>query len=96
MRDELKNLGSETRYRYRATVGRMGIKSNKYKRFPERTILLKNLIEETSKKLVTDHIWFTVHKTLRELNLKEGDEIAFDARISTYKKGIGRTKLIIN
>lgn len=92
MRDELKNLGSETRYRYRATVGRMGIKSNKYKGFPERTILLKDLIEQTSKKIVTDHIWFTVGKNLRELNLKEGDEIEFNARISSYRKGYWKDK----
>lgn len=92
MRKELKNLGSEARFRYKATVGRMGIKSNNFKGFPERTILLKNLIEESSKKLVTNHIWFTVGKTLRELNLKEGDEISFEARVAPYRKGYRKDK----
>lgn len=50
---------------------------------------LKNLGFET---LVTDHIWFTVGKTLKELNLKEGDEIEFNARISSYRKGYWKDK----
>ena len=44
MRNKLKNIGFDTRERYSAKVGRMGIKSNDFKGFPERTILLKNVI----------------------------------------------------
>ena len=37
--------------------------------------------------VVTDHLWFTVGKTLKNLKLKEGDEITFYARVGTYRKG---------
>ena len=87
MRTKIKEIGSETRERYRATVGRMGIKSNEFKGFPERTILLKDVVNVTTNEIVTDHLWFTVGKTLKELDLKEGDEITFNARVGSYKKG---------
>lgn len=87
MRTKLKNIGNETRKRYRATVGRMGIKRNSFKGFPERTILFNNLIEITTSEEVTDHLWFTVGKQLKKLNLKAGDEISFNARVGIYKKG---------
>ena len=89
MRNKVKEIGNKTRERYRATVGRMGIKSNEHKGFPERTILLKDLylLTDDNEELVTDHLWKTVHKQLKNLDLKEGDVITFNARVSTYKKG---------
>ena len=87
MRSKMKEIGSKTRERYRATVGRMGIKSNEFKGFPERTILLKDVVNVATNEIVTDHLWFTVGKTLKELDLKEGDEITFNARVGSYKKG---------
>lgn len=63
MRTKLKAIGKETRNRYHATVGRMGIKSNEFKGFPERTILLKNVVNVDTGEVVTDHLWFTVDKT---------------------------------
>lgn len=87
MRVALKAIGKETRNRYHATVGRMGIKSNEFKGFPERTILLKNVVNINTGDVITDHLWFTVGKTLKNLKLKEGDEIRFNARVGTYRKG---------
>lgn len=87
MREKLKEIGKNTRERYQATVGRMGIKHNAFKGFPERTILLKDLINLENNELVTDHLWFTVGITLKKLNLKEGDTITFNARVGSYKKG---------
>jgi hypothetical protein len=66
MRTKMKEIGSETRERYRATVGRMGIKSNAFKGFPERTILLKDVVNVATNEIVTDHLWFTVGKTLKK------------------------------
>jgi len=40
--------------------------------------------------LATDHIWFTVGKTIRGLNLSIGEKIQFDARVTTYSKGYVR------
>jgi hypothetical protein len=37
--------------------------------------------------LATDHIWFTVGKTIKELNLTIGEKIQFVARVTTYIKG---------
>lgn len=89
MRNKVKEIGNKTRERYRATVGRMGIKSNEHKGFPERTILLKDLylLADDNEELVTDHLWKTVGQQLKNLDLKEGDVITFYARVSTYKKG---------
>lgn len=87
MRTELQKIGKETRNRYKATVVRMGIKSNRFKKFPERTILLRNVVEISTGKEVTDHLWFTVGKTLSDLNLRAEDEISFNARVGSYRKG---------
>ena len=87
MRIKLKETGSNTRERYIANVERMGIKSNSFKGYPERTILLKNVVNTNTKEEVTDHLWFTVGKRLKELNLKSGDVISFNARVSLYRKG---------
>ena len=87
MRTELQKIGKETRNRYKGTVERMGIKSNRFKKFPERTILLRNVVEISTGKEVTDHLWFTVRKTLSDLNLRAEDEISFNARVGSYRKG---------
>lgn len=87
MRTKLKNIGEETRNRYKDTVARMGIKSNRFKNFPERTILLRNVINVSTGEEVTDHLWFTVGKTLSDLNLRADDEISFNARVGIYRKG---------
>lgn len=62
MRTELQKIGKETRNRYKGTVERMGIKSNRFKKFPEKTMLLKNVVDVSTGKEVTDHLWFTVGK----------------------------------
>ena len=87
MRQKLKEIGSETRERYMATIGRCGIKYNNFKNAPERTLVLKDVTLVGKIKPVTDHLWITVGKTLSELDLKAGDVITFDARVGIYKKG---------
>ena len=87
MRQKLKEIGTETRERYKGTVGRCGIKYNGYKGWPERTVVLNDLISVNTGEKTTDHIWLTVGKTLAELDLKAGDEITFNARVGTYRKG---------
>ena len=65
----------------------MGIKRNSYKETLERTILLKDVIRIDTNEIVTDHLWFTVRKRFKELNLRAGDVISFSGRVSSYKKG---------
>ncbi len=85
MRKELKTL-NEKRMRFRATVERFGKKTN-YHGYPEPTILLKDVCLVDTDKQVTDHIWFTVGKTIQSLDLKPGDTVEFDARVGDYVKG---------
>ena len=88
MRKNLKEIGTETRERYRATVGRCGLKYNNFKNAPERTMVLIDVtLINDENKLVTEHLWVTIGKTLSELDLKSGDVITFDARVGMYKKG---------
>ena len=87
MRKKLKAIGTETRERYRATIGRCGIKYNNFKKAPERTLVLNNVAHTNTGKVVTDHLWITVGKTLSELDLKAGDVITFNARVGIYRKG---------
>lgn len=87
MRKQLKAIGTETRERYTAIIGRCGVKYNNFKNAPERTLVLNNLTLAENTNPLTDHLWVTVGKTLSELNLKAGDVITFDARVGIYKKG---------
>jgi hypothetical protein len=85
MRTELKKING-TRTRFRGTVERTGSRPN-YHGFPEPTVLLKNVVFVNTGKLATDHIWFTVGKTLERLALQPGDIVEFDARVGDYVKG---------
>jgi hypothetical protein len=38
-------------------------------------------------KIVADHAWFNFTKTFQRINLTEGMQIVFDARIKEYHKG---------
>lgn len=87
MRKKLKEIGSDSRERYNAKIGRCGIKYNNFKNAPERTLLLNNVTLAENAEIVTDHLWVTVGKTLAGLDLKAGDIITFNARVGVYKKG---------
>lgn len=84
-RKHLEHLDGQ-RLRFRATVERFGMKRN-YHGFPEETILLKRIIRVDTGKEVSDHLWFTVRKTIAALDLQPGDTVEFDARVSDYVKG---------
>jgi hypothetical protein len=74
------------RKRFRATFSRIGKKIN-YNGHSEDTILLKNIIDADSNKVVTNHVWFSYTKGFEKLSLEEGTTIKFEARIKEYKKG---------
>ncbi|MGE5411002.1 MAG: hypothetical protein ACM3MI_08580, partial [Clostridiales bacterium] len=62
----------------------------------EETVLLKN-VQDSSGKVLTDHLWFNLTTGFEKLNLKEGDRIQFDARVKSYTKGYkGRLAKILN
>ena len=49
------------------------------------TIILKGLMKDGE--LLCDHMWFSCGKTFERLDLKAGDKISFDARVTKYIKG---------
>jgi hypothetical protein len=50
------------------------------------TILLLNVCDLKTGKVVSEHCWVTMGKRFGCLNLKEKDTVTFDARVTTYRK----------
>lgn len=86
VRQELKQIENQ-RMRFKAIFERYG-KKHAYRGADITTILLREIrIFETGEQ-ITEHLWFTQTKGFESLGeLKEGDCIEFDARVTTYIKG---------
>ncbi len=85
MRQELAKREG-VRGTFEATFVRFGSKRG-YKGYPQTTLLLRDVKEAVSGKVVADHIWFTVGKRLERLPFGEGALVRFDARVTSYEKG---------
>jgi hypothetical protein len=83
------------RKRFSAEVERFGKKIN-FKGYSEETILLKNIQDVESKKIVADHLWFTFSLAFQKAKITEGCTVEFDARVKDYKKGYVNKKIGIN
>ena len=94
MRRELKGKNGE-RIVFTGVVARFGTKTN-YHGYSDATLLLKDVRFADTGELATDHIWFTVGKTIEKLKLAVGDRIQFEARIAAYTKGYVNRKGGIN
>lgn len=84
MREELGKLKG-LRRTFKGTFVRFGSRSG-FKR-PLVTILLKDIVDIASDRIICDHLWFTVGKRFSEAGLREGDVVQFKARVTTYLKG---------
>ncbi len=85
MRTLLKeNLGE--RKKFRGTFVKLGKKKN-YHGYSEETILLKNIKDTSTGKVVADHLWFAYTKSFQNISLVGGAQIEFEARIKKYNKG---------
>jgi len=85
MRKKLKEM-RESRCAFTGIFERYGIKRN-WHGFPEKTVLLKS-IRLLNGEMVADHLWFNYTKGFQSIgDLKPGDTIKFDARVSKYQKG---------
>ena len=94
MRKELgKQVGE--RKKFQATFVRFGKKIN-YHGFGEDTVLLKNVVDLQSNKIVTEHLWFPYTKNFQQIPLTEGTHIQFEARIKKYTKGYKSSKYKID
>jgi hypothetical protein len=84
MREKLAKLDGSRR-RFQGTVDRFGQKAGW--NHPLVTVMLKDVSDCATHKIVTDHLWFTMHKRFASLNLVVGDVVSFDARVMEYEKG---------
>jgi len=84
MREELAKIHGCRRL-FEGVFERFGTKSG-YKG-PLKTLCLLNVRDVVAKKVVTDHLWFTVGKRLAGLGLQKGDIVRFEARVTMYEKG---------
>ena len=85
MRKALADKEGERRS-FHATFARFGSKQG-YQGYKEETILLKNIVDIVTNKIIADHAWFNFTKSFQRLKLTEGMHITFDARIKEYRKG---------
>jgi hypothetical protein len=92
-----KALASEVGVRksFVATFSRLGKKVN-FKGHSEDTILLVDIKDEATQQVVADHMWFAYTKGFEKITLTLGVKIAFDARVSDYKKGYVNKRYGIN
>lgn len=94
MRKELA-AEQDNRKKFRAIFERVGKKTN-YKGYSEDTILLKNVIDLETNRVVADHLWFSYTKGFEAINLTAGTIIEFEARVKEYKKGYVNRSLNLN
>jgi hypothetical protein len=94
MRKELAKENGQ-RKKFRAFFSRLGKKVN-YKGYTEETILLTNIIDIDTNKIVSDHVWFSYAKGFEKIELKEGVQLEFEARVKEYRKGYVNTRYKIN
>jgi hypothetical protein len=75
------------RERFRGTFLKFGIKSG-YKGRLNQTLLLIDIIDiEKPAEILTNHLWFNVTEEFKQLNLRSGDIVEFNARVKLYEKG---------
>lgn len=85
MRNELKKINGERRS-FSALLERYGVKGGYISDEP--TILLKDVTDCDTGKLVCDHLWLNLTKQFKELGvLPTNTELTFDARVASYTKG---------
>lgn len=88
-------LENEKRKKFKATFERLGKKTN-YKGYSEDTILLKNITDLETNRVVADHLWFSYTKGFEAITLTNGVLLEFEARVKEYKKGYVNQSLNLN
>ena len=74
------------RKRFKAIFVRIGKKSG-FKGRSEETMLLKNVTDAETGKLLTDHVWLNLTESFLAAGIQEGMTIEFEARVKEYTKG---------
>ncbi len=86
---------SGIRKKFRAEFARIGKKIN-YKGYSEETVLLTNIIDIESGKVVADHLWFSYTQGFIKASLTPTDSLEFEARVKEYRKGYVNRNYKIN
>lgn len=73
------------RLTFTGTFVRVGTKPG-WKGKVVQTLLLRD-IKDDAGNVLTDHLWFNLTREFATLDLQEGDEVKFDARVTRYLKG---------
>lgn len=94
MRKNLEAVNGK-RKKFKATFVRLGKKVG-FKGYTEETILLKNVVDLESNRIVADHIWFSFTKGFEKASLTDGSTLEFEARVKEYTKGYVRKDLNID
>jgi len=94
MRKELARTAG-VRKKFRGVFIRIGKKAG-FNGYSEETILLKNIVDAETNKVVADHLWFNFTKGFENIFLSEGSVLEFEARIKEYRKGYVNTRYKIN
>lgn len=79
------------RYGLKKKQGKVGTFRGRVDRFGKgkrNTVLLKEITNEDGK-IVCDHLWYTMNKPLKSLNLTIGDIIEFEGVVKQYRKRFG-------
>lgn len=83
------------RKKFSATFSRLG-KRTGFKGYSEETILLKDVRDFATNKIVTEHLWFVFTKGFQKVATTAGMKIEFEARVKEYTKGYVNSKTKIN
>ena len=84
MRKKLKELKNQ-RIEVRGTVKGFGRRYNND--IESKTICLENIYHTETSKILCNHLWFNCGKAWAKLNLKVGDQVQFEGKVTPYKKG---------
>ncbi len=90
MREALRKLGLNNRYRFEAVFSRFATTQEHIE--GKEAILLLDV--KRGNKLVANHLWLCRIQEFKKLNLKEGDIVSFTARINMYRRFKNQRKLI--
>lgn len=94
MRKELAKEEGK-RKKFKAAFDRVGKKVN-YNGYSEETILLKNIVDLETNKIIADHIWFSYTQGFIKASIVVGDVVEFEARVKEYRKGYVNRNYKIN
>ncbi len=88
MRTALEELHGE-RLRFAGKFGKVSVKTGTSKN-RDTTFLLLDIVRLDTNEVIADHVWVASCKALDRFQLRPGDNLTFNAKVSRYRKRYGR------